>query len=84
MCQMSVLKKRLRKRREIEILKTLSERLNFHVNLEQKAELIVQRECAEADMDIRNWEQRNAVFALCETNRELESQRLPRASANCL
>ena len=62
--------------RDLESVQTLSERLNFHVNLEQKAELIVQGECAEADMDIRNWEQRNAVFALCETIRELESRRL--------
>ena len=36
----------------------------------------------EADMDIRNCEQRNADIALCETNRELESQRLELNQAN--
>ena len=37
---------------------------------------------AEAEMDIRIWEQRNADIALHETNRELESQRLELYQAN--
>ena len=49
-------------------MQTLSERRNLHVYLEQKAESAVQGECAaqrrlseaEADMYVRNWEQRNA------------------------
>ena len=60
-----------------------------HVYLEQKAELAVQGECAaqkrfseaEAEMVIRNWEQRNDI-ALYETNRELESQKLELSQAN--
>ena len=70
--------------RDPESVQTLSERRNLHVYLEQKAELAVRGEYAaqkrsseaEADMDMRNWEQRNADIALCETNRKLESQRL--------
>ena len=65
-------------------MQTLSERRNLHVYLEHKAELAVPGECAaqkrlseaEADVGIRNWEQRNADVALDETNRELESRRL--------
>ena len=37
---------------------------------------------SEADMDFLNWEQRNSDNALCETNRELESQRLELYQAN--
>ena len=33
-------------------------------------------------MDMRNWEQRNADIALCETNQELESQILELYQAN--
>ena len=65
-------------------MQTLSERRNLFAYLEQKAELAVQGECAaqrrlcetEAEMDIINWEQRNADITLYETNRELKSQRL--------
>ena len=72
------------------VCKTLSERRNLHVYLEKKAELAVQGTCAaqkrlsevEAEMDVRNWEQRNADIAHCETNRELESQRLELYHAN--
>ena len=71
-------------------MQTLPERRNLHDYLEQKAELAVQGECAaqrrfseaEADMDIRNWEQRNSDIAPYETNRELESQRLELYQAN--
>ena len=70
--------------RDLECAQTLSERRNLHAYLEQKAELAVQGESAtqkrlseaEAEMDIRNWEQRDACMALHETSRELESQRL--------
>ena len=69
--------------RDLESVVALSGRPNLHVYLEQKVELAVQGECeaqrrlseAEADMDIRNWEERNSDIALCETNQELESQR---------
>ena len=65
-------------------------RRNLHVYWEQKTELVVQGESAapirlskaEGDMDIGNWEQRNADIALCEFNRELESQRLELYQAN--
>ena len=58
--------------------------------LKRKAELAVQGECAaqkglseaEADVNIRNWEQRNSDIAFYETNRELESQRLELYQAN--
>ena len=67
-------------------MQTLSER---RVNLKQKAEVAVQGECAahrlseaEADMDVRNWQQRNSDIALYETNRELESQKLELYQAN--
>ena len=70
--------------RDLESAQTLSERRNLHAHLEQKVELAVPGECAaqkrlsgaEAEMDMRNWEPRNADIALHETNRELESQRL--------
>ena len=52
--------------RDLESAQTLSERENLHVDLEQKAELAVQGKCAaqkrlseaEAEKDIRNWEQK--------------------------
>ena len=69
--------------RDSESVQTLSKSRNLHVYLEQKAELAVEGECAaqkkseaEAEMDVRNWEQRNCDIARYETNRELESQRL--------
>ena len=79
-----------KKDRDLESAQTLSERRNLHLSLERKAEFAVQGECAaqkrsseaEAEMDIRNWEQRNADIAGYETNRELESQRLEVYQAN--
>ena len=82
-----------REENETEIWKsvqTLSERRKSRVYFEQKAELPVQGECtvqkrlseAEAEMDIRYWEQRNADTALHETCRELESLRLELYQAN--
>ena len=78
--------------RDLESVRTLSERKDMHVYLEQKAELAVRQECAaqkrlseaeaEAGMDMRNWEQRNADIALYEIKRELESQRLELYQAN--
>ena len=58
--------------------------------LKRKLNELVQGECvaqkklfeAEAEMDIRIWEQRNADIALYETNRELNSQRLELHQAN--
>ena len=54
--------------RGLERVQTLSERQNLPICLEQKAEMAARCECAahrrlseaEADMGIRNWEQRNA------------------------
>ena len=83
MCQTSpMLKKRIRKGkrdRDLESVRTLSEKKDLHVYFEQKADLAVPGECAaqktlseaEAEMDIRNWRQRIADTALNETNREL-------------
>ena len=75
---------RVKRNCDLESVQTLSERRNLHVYLEQKTELGVQGECAaqrrlceaEAHMQIKIWEARNSDMALCETNRELESQRL--------
>ena len=73
-----------KKDRDLESAQTpLSERRNLHDYLAQKDEVAVQGECtaqrrlseAEADMDMRNKEQRNSDIAFYETNRELESQR---------
>ena len=69
--------------RDQNVVHSLRDRENIHKIVERKAELAVQGECeaqrrlseAEADMDIRNWEERNSDIALCETNQELESQR---------
>ena len=56
--------------RDSESVQTLSKSRNLHVYLEQKAELAVEGECAaqkkseaEAEMDVRNWEQRNCDIA---------------------
>ena len=74
--------------RDLERVHILSERRNLHAYLEKKAELAFQGDCAaqkrlsEAEMDIRNEEQRNADIALFETNRELESRRLELYQAN--
>ena len=81
---------RRKRDQDLESAQTLSERRNVHVYLERKAELAFERECAaqkrfseaEGEMDVRNWEQRNADIALNETNRELESQRLELYPAN--
>ena len=71
-------------------MQTLSERRNLHVYFEQHAELTVQGECAaqkrlseaEAEMNMRNREQRNSDFALHGTDREFESQFLELCQAN--
>ena len=70
--------------RDLESVRTLSERKDLHVYIEQKADLAVQQECAalrrlsdaEADMETRKWEKTSSDLALYETNRELESRRL--------
>ena len=62
--------------RDLESAQTLSEKQNSHVYLKHKAKMAVRGECAaqrrlcaaEADMDMRNWEQRNSDIALYETN----------------
>ena len=76
--------------RDLESVQTLCERQILHAYLVQEAGLAVQGECAaqkrlseaEAEMDIRNWEQRHADIALHENNRELESQRLELYQSN--
>ena len=87
---MSVSTKLCRKGKEIEIWKGLSDTQHLHVYLEQQAELPLRGEYAaqkrlseaEADMEVRNREQKSSGMALCETNRELESQRLELYQAN--
>ena len=61
-------------------MSTLKRKLNwlFKEHAQHKKKLSE----AEAEMDTRNWEQRNADIALYETNRELESQRLELYQAN--
>ena len=79
-----------KRHRDLESVQTLSERRDLQVYLEQEAELAVPGDYAvqrrlpetEADMDIRNWEQRNSDIAINETNRELETQRLEQYQAN--
>ena len=81
-----MLEKRIQEKRDrdLESVRTLSERKDLHVYLEQKADLAVGQECAahrrpseaEADMETRKWEKRSSDMALYETNREIESQRL--------
>ena len=76
--------------RDLESVQTPSERQNLHVYLEQRADLAVREECAalrrlseaEADMEIKNWEERFSAVALCQTNRDVESQRLELYQAN--
>ena len=93
MSQFQVLKGLCREERESEIWKVRKlcpKGEKLHGFLEQKAELAVQGGCAAqkrlsqpgAEMDTRNWEQRNDDIALCETNWELESQRLELYQAN--
>ena len=64
-------------------MRTMSDRQNLHEFLERKAELAVQGEIAaqkrlseaeaEADMEIRRWEQKNSEVAFYESRRELET-----------
>ena len=76
--------------RDLESAKTLSEWRNLHAYFEKEAEVAVQGKCvaqkrlseAEAEMDKRNWEQRDADIALHVTNIELESPRLELYQAN--
>ena len=76
--------------RDLASVQTMSERQILHAHLEQKTDLAVRGECvaqkrlseAKAEMNIRNWEQRNSDIAQYETNRELESQRLELYQAN--
>ena len=71
-------------------MRTSSDRQNLHNYLERKAESAVRGENAaqkrlfeaEADMEIRRWKQTGSEIALCETHRELESQRLQLQQAN--
>ena len=78
--------------RDLESVRTLSERKDLHVYLEQKADLAVRQECAaqrrlseaDADMETRKWEKRSSDMALYETNRELESQRFGAVSSSSM
>ena len=71
-------------------VRTSSNKQNLHKYLERKAGSDVRRENAsqkrlseaEADMEIRRWEQKSSEVALYETHRELESQRLHLHPAN--
>ena len=71
-------------------VRTSSDKQNLHKYLERKAGSPVRRENAsqkrlseaEADTEIRRWEQKSSEVALYETHRELESQRLHLHPAN--
>ena len=75
---------RRKRERDLNSVQTLSDRQNLHRNQERKAGSAVRRESAaqkrlseaEADLEIRRWEQKNSEIALYESHRELESQRL--------
>ena len=78
-----------RRDRDLESAQTLSERRNLHVTGSRKLNWLFKENTqlrkmseAEADMDKRNWEQRNSYIYLCETNGELKSQRLELYQAN--
>ena len=76
--------------RYLESAQTLSEWRNLHAYFEQEVELAVQGKGVaqkrfsedEAEMDKRNWDQRDADIALHVTNPELESLRLELYQAN--
>ena len=67
---------------QMEKEKILSEQRSFHEYLEKGAERAFQGKFeaqkrlseAQAEIDSREWERRNADVALCETSRQLESQ----------
>ena len=60
---------------------TLKDRENLHNFLERKAEFDVRGE-AEADLEVKHWENRNSDIALYEIDQEFESQRLQLHQAN--
>ena len=68
----------------MESVKTSTERQHLHKFLERQVELAGRGENAaqkriseaETDMEMKDWEKRNSEFALYESQRELESQRL--------
>ena len=70
-------------------MRTPSEIKDLHVHLKQKADLAVRQERAaqrrlfegESDMETREWETKSSDMALCETDRELESQGLEQYQA---
>ena len=76
---------------DLNIVQTLLDRQNLHEFLERKAESARRGESAaqkrlpeaEADLEIRRWEQKNSEIApFHESHRELESQRLQLQQAN--
>ena len=76
--------------RDLNSVLTLSDRQHLHDYGERKGELAVRGENAaqkrlaeaEADLEIRRWQQKSSERALYETHRELESQRLELHQAN--
>ena len=70
--------------REWNSVQTMSDRQSLHEFLQRKAESSVRGESAaqkrlseaEADLEIRRWEQKNSEIARYESHRELESPRL--------
>ena len=72
-------------RKEIEILNSLrtsSDRQNLHHYMERRNAAQNRLSEAEADMEIRRWEQKSSETALYETHQEPESQRLQLHQAN--
>ena len=76
--------------RDLHSVEIESERNSLHVYLKQKAESVVLGEYTaqkrlsevEADMEVREREKRSSDLALCDTSRQLESQRLQLIQAN--
>ena len=76
--------------RDLNSVLTLSDRQHLHDYGERKGELAVRGENAaqkilaeaEADLEIRRWQEKSSERALYETHRELEAQRLELHQAN--
>ena len=73
------------------VVQTLRDRQHLHKILERQAELAARGEKtlalqrlheAEADVEVKLWEERNSDIALHEINQEFESQRLQQLREN--
>ena len=86
----SIFESVVKRDRDQHVVQTLKDSQNLHNILERKAELGVRGEKlaeqrlyeAEADVEVKHWEQRNSDIALYEISQEFESQRLQLQQAN--